>query len=443
MAEQSDSPIRGSGFNTDPQTGDWDQLAFENHSLIERVRGESTDTDDAFAIYVQGVSTTTKVFNVLKTGAIWAGSSNAAVLGSSPNVTFGTAVAGGSSTFALRQDATLLLYDGTNPLPVGSVATTGSSSLAPRRDHVHLGVASVEATGATPLYGAVDFVAGAGVGITQTGQGITIMASTAIPAGASAGTPALVLGTTNAAGGSTFIGVSSTIQLYDSTNPSTWAFGTAAAVGGGSFAARSNHAHAVPSLAAPALVFGTAASVGSSNVPFGSDARVVLYTATMTATVALGNLTGVSNFASREDHVHGIGGLATRLVVTIAEWTGDQATNSATFVNITSATIATNTSATNKCDYHLNLNCLNDAGGTHNGFRIDISAGTRIQESGWTCPAANYESPIIVEREQVDQATGSKTILGQFATNGGNLNSYNTLLSVGSHTAYLRHTEYR
>lgn len=133
----------------------------------------------------------------------------------------------------------------------------------------------------------------------------------------------------------------------------------------------------------------------------------------------------------------------TTLVTTIAEWTGDQATASATFVNITSATIATNTSGTNKCDYKLNLNCLNDTGGTANAFRIDISAGTRIQEAGWTCPAANYESPIIVEREYLDQATGAKTILGQMATNGGNLSSYNSLLSLGAHTAFLRHREYR
>lgn len=159
-----------------------------------------------------------------------------------------------------------------------------------------------------------------------------------------------------------------------------------------------------------------------------------------------GFLKKLSNVAT--EFMNGAGNWATvsggtTLVITIAEWTGDQATASATFVNITSASITPNTSGTNKCDYMLNLNCLNDSGGSANGFRIDISAGTRIQEAGWSCPAANYESPIIVAREQVDQATGAKNVLGQFATNGGNLNSYNSLLSVGTHTAYLRHTEYR
>lgn len=313
MAEQNDAPLRGSGFNTDPQTGDWDQLAFENHSLLERVRGENTDTDDALAIYVQGVSVTTKVFNIQKNGQAWGGSANYATLGSSPNVTFGTAVAGGSAQYALRQDATLLLYDGTLPAAeaFGSVGTTGSSSLAPRRDHVHpmpaAPVTSISASGAALLTGTVNLVAGAGVGLTQSGQGITITASfsTSTP---SAGTPALVLGTTNAAGGTNFVGVSSTVQLYDSTAPATWAFGTAAAVGTGSFAARSNHGHGAPSMSVPALVLATINLAGSAVAPFSLDSTLALFTSYNPIVQGFGSgaAMGTRAFAARADHDHGL-----------------------------------------------------------------------------------------------------------------------------------------
>lgn len=249
MAEQSDLPLRGSGFNTDPQTGDWDQLAYENHSLVERVRGENTDTDDAFAIYVQGVAQTTKVFNVLKTGAIYVGSTNTAVLSATSGITLGAAAAAGSGTAALRYDATILAFRATNPLPVGSVASYGSSSLASRDDHAHLGVTSIAASGNSALSGAVDLVAGSGIGLTQTGQGITIVASTAVPAGASSGVPAVTWGTTNAAGAAgTFVDTAARIQLYDGTAPSAMTIGGAVVQGVGSFAARSDHGHAISNL---------------------------------------------------------------------------------------------------------------------------------------------------------------------------------------------------
>ncbi len=238
-------PLRGSGFNTDPQAGDWDSLVYEGHSLIERVRGENTDTDDAFAIYVQGVSQTTKVFNVLKTGAIYVGSTNTAVLSATSGITLASTAAAGSGLAALRYDATIRAFQAVNPLPVGSVASYGSSSLASRDDHAHLGVTSIAASGNSALSGVFRLYAGAGVGLTQIADGVQIMASTAVPAGASAGTPALVLGTTNAAGGTNFIGVSSTVMLYDSTAPAAMTIGGVAVQGGGSFAARSNHGHAI------------------------------------------------------------------------------------------------------------------------------------------------------------------------------------------------------
>lgn len=242
---QAGAPLRGVGFNTDPQTGDWDQLAYEGHTLIERVRGENTDTDDAFAVYVQGVNATTKVFNVLKTGAIWTGSNNTAVLSATSGITLAAAAAVGSGAFALRYDATIKAFQAVNPQPVGSVATYGSSSLASRDDHAHLGVTSIAASGNAALSGAFRLYAGAGVGLTQIADGVQIMASTATPAGASAGLPALILGTTNVAGGTNFIGVSSTITLYDGTGPGSETIGGSAVQGVGSFAARSNHGHAI------------------------------------------------------------------------------------------------------------------------------------------------------------------------------------------------------
>lgn len=304
-------------------------------------------------------------------------------------------------------------------------------------------------------------------------------------------TPSLAFGTGNTAGtGTGFVRRNAVVAMYDTTAARTLAFGdvgtagnVGSASGGGGFAAARDHGHAMPGSAVVGSV-NNLLSVASTNgtflwlPPYGlqtipSTNNVVMVGSTngnlAWSQVVVNPMTSIGDFivggtagaVSRLAVVASTGNIVqvastngnlawvahsssgTTIVITIAEWTADQATTSATFVNITSATLSSNTSATNKCDYKLKLNCLNDAGGSHNGFRVDISAGTRIQESGWTCPAPNYESPVSVDREQVDQATGAKTVLGQMATNGGSLSSYNSLLSLGAHTAYLRHTEYR
>ncbi len=60
-------------------------------------------------------------------------------------------------------------------------------------------------------------------------------------------TPAVVLGSSAAAGAaSTVIRSDSTIAAFDATSPSTQAFGDAAAVGTAAFAARRDHKHAMP-----------------------------------------------------------------------------------------------------------------------------------------------------------------------------------------------------
>lgn len=60
-------------------------------------------------------------------------------------------------------------------------------------------------------------------------------------------TPAIVLGSSAAAGAaSTVIRSDSTIAAFDATNPTTQAFGDSAAVGTAAFAARRDHKHAMP-----------------------------------------------------------------------------------------------------------------------------------------------------------------------------------------------------
>lgn len=69
----------------------------------------------------------------------------------------------------------------------------------------------------------------------------------ATPSGASGGTPALTLGTTNTAGvATTFIRTDDTILAFDATVPSTQAYGDAADAGVATVAARRDHKHAMP-----------------------------------------------------------------------------------------------------------------------------------------------------------------------------------------------------
>ena len=67
------------------------------------------------------------------------------------------------------------------------------------------------------------------------------------------GTPALTLGTANAAGAAaTFVKTDATVLAFDATAPSTQAFGDSAAAGSAAVAARRDHKHAMP--AAPKTV---------------------------------------------------------------------------------------------------------------------------------------------------------------------------------------------
>ena len=61
-----------------------------------------------------------------------------------PAFTLGTANAAGDAITAVASNSTILTYDTTLPANVGTAAT-GSAATAPRRDHVHGGVANISA----------------------------------------------------------------------------------------------------------------------------------------------------------------------------------------------------------------------------------------------------------------------------------------------------------
>ena len=57
-----------------------------------------------------------------------------------PAFTLGTANAAGSAVTAVASDATLLVFDTTDPAAVAASAVVGTATTAPRRDHVHPGI---------------------------------------------------------------------------------------------------------------------------------------------------------------------------------------------------------------------------------------------------------------------------------------------------------------
>lgn len=375
MAEQNDLPLRGSGFNTDPQTGDWDQLAYENHSLIERVRGENTDTDDAFAIYVQGVSTTTKVFNILKTGAIYVGSTNTAGLSATAGITLGAAAAAGSGDAALRYDATILAFAATLPSPVeaGGVGSPGSSSLASRLDHFH--------------------------------PGTGLMASTALPAGASSGLPALIFGTTNVAGSTgSFVDVGATVQLYDTTSPRQWSYGDAVVQGVGSFAARADHGHGFPSMpvislsaSGAALLSGTVNLVAGSGIALSQSGQGI----TITASAAAGNT----------------------LLPHTYDTTSFLSTTSTTFVLAGAMQISMNPAVSaNWIRYTFAGDVYSSATNSTSIAIVDTTASVMLQRGIQKADGSNSSQPFNITRLKTDNFTGARTIEVQWLNDGSTSN---------------------
>jgi len=105
-----------------------------------------------------------------------------------PAYTLGTANAAGSASTAVPSDSTLLVFDTSNPSDVSVSPAVGSSTVAPRRDHVHAmpqaTKAEAEAETDVDKYLAPDFVryspgvAKAWCRIEQDGS---ILGSTAYP----------------------------------------------------------------------------------------------------------------------------------------------------------------------------------------------------------------------------------------------------------------------
>jgi hypothetical protein len=129
-----------------------------------------------------------------------------------PALTLGTSNAAGAGSDAIRTDASVAVFDGTAPVTqaYGDSAATGAAAVAARRDHRH--------------------------GMPSAGSGVTF------------GTPALALGTANAAGSTDeAIRRDATILAFDVTNPTTQGFGDAAAIGTAAVAARRDHVHGMPS----------------------------------------------------------------------------------------------------------------------------------------------------------------------------------------------------
>ena len=77
-------------------------------------------------------------FNVSATGIVKIGSDTVPVVTSTaPSIALSSSASSGSSTTALRSDATIAAFDATTPAALSASAATGSINYAARRDHVH------------------------------------------------------------------------------------------------------------------------------------------------------------------------------------------------------------------------------------------------------------------------------------------------------------------
>lgn len=243
-----------------------------------------------------------------------------------PALTLGTTNVAGTGTTVVGTGATIAAFDATAPgtAAFGDSAATGSATVAARRDHTH----GMPADPVTAHVAAPD---------PHTGYLQESVVS-------GLGTPALTLGTTNAAGtGTTVIGTGATIAAFDATVPTTAAVGDTAATGSATVAARRDHAHGMPSFgtvtaqtsfgaasadgvattlsradhahgtpanpvsyATPSIALGTAAAAGAASTVIRSDATIAAFDAVSPSTISFGDsaATGSAVYAARRDHTH-------------------------------------------------------------------------------------------------------------------------------------------
>ena len=116
--------------------------------------------------------------------------------------------------------------------------------------------------------------------------------------------PALTLGTANAAGSAeTSIASDSTLLVFDTTSPA--AVAASAVVGTATVSSRRDHVHVgVAALATPALTLGTANAAGAAETSIASDATLLVFDAVSPAAVAASAVVGTATVSSRRDHVH-------------------------------------------------------------------------------------------------------------------------------------------
>lgn len=153
-----------------------------------------------------------------------------------------------SSTVYAGGNITLTAADATNPR-VDIVYMSSGGTLSKTDGTAAAIVAGVSGpvppawpAGCCPL--AICFVPNLAIDFTGGGYVLDARPFGVVPVSASGGTPALTLGTANAAGvATTFIREDDTILAFDATAPTTAAFNDAAAVGAATVAARRDHKH--------------------------------------------------------------------------------------------------------------------------------------------------------------------------------------------------------
>jgi len=90
-----------------------------------------------------------------------------ALLYAVPAFSFDSSASVGSANTLVRSDATLAIFDATDPAAVAAAAVVGTAGVAARRDHVHVGVANISANDGTNNVGDVNFDDGTGILITR------------------------------------------------------------------------------------------------------------------------------------------------------------------------------------------------------------------------------------------------------------------------------------
>ena len=146
-----------------------------------------------------------------------------------------------------------------------------------------------------------------------------------VAAAVDGGVPAIVLGTTAAAGSATtLIRTDATIIAFDGIGATASAPGDASATGSADKAARRDHKHQREVFATPSLTFATTNVGGSATTLLRSDAQIALFDAIGATASAVGDAsaTGSATVAARRDHLHAREAFATPTSVGTANSAG-------------------------------------------------------------------------------------------------------------------------